>query len=190
MILYSVKQGFIHVWLSLTPQSGYIYVSILSVSHTFNQLHTAYHWNLDHCFMLNGWKRQNSFFFVLVQTLTSNLSLVYIKTQNINHLKRTGMERSIIRLHFTVCLIIQHCFISVISWFSPQFLQIISKSLPLSLYSRSLVKDLVQEMWHKARNLPWYTCLTKVFLVSNLHRTTFGVIMQLGGTSKSLETKH
>lgn len=135
-------------------------------------------------------KRQKRSFVLVQHTLTSNLSLVYIKTQNINHLKQTGMERSFIRLHSTVCPIIQSCFISVISWFSPQFLEIISKSLSRSLYSRSLVKDLDQEEWHKARNLLWYTCLTKVFLVSNLHRTTFGVIMQLGGTSQSLERKH
>lgn len=131
------------------------YVSILSATHKFNLLHTAYHLSLyiTEILTITLDEKTKKVFLVLVQhTLTSNLSLVYIKTQNINHLKQTGMERSFIGLYFTVCPIIQHCFISVISWFSPQFLEIISKSLSRSLYSRSLVKDLVQ--WHKARNLP------------------------------------
>lgn len=80
--------------------------------------------------------------------------------------KQTSIERSLIRLRFTVCPIIKQCFISVISCFSPQFLEILSKSRSLCLYTRSLVKSLIQGKWQKARNLPWDACLSKVLLVS------------------------
>lgn len=178
------------------------YASIIGVSYKFNLLQTAYHLYLSITEILtitvltmqHGLKDKSIFYFffiALVQhTQTSNLSLLYLKTQNIDHLKQTGMERSYIRIHITVFPIIQHCFISVISWFSPQFLEIITKSLSCSLYSRSLVKDWAGEKWHMARNFSLIYMFDQGFQVSNLHLTTFGVIIQLGGTSQSVETKH
>lgn len=111
------------------------------------------------------WVKKTKKCFVLKCSNLQSESCVF-KTKFMSCLKQTSTERSLIRLHFIVCPIIRQCFISGLSYFSPQFLENITKSRSLHLDSRSLVKSSIQGKWQTARNLPWDACLTKVLLVS------------------------
>lgn len=125
--------------------------------------------------------------FVLKCSNLQSDSCVY-NTKNMNCLKRTSMERSLIRLHFAVCPIIKQCFISVISCFSPQYLELISKSCSLSLFTQGLWS----RAWFKRSDKRPGICL-EIHVWPWFSRSasmTFSIIAQLGGTfqRQSLET--